>query len=449
VDASPHSGIEVPPATFWGTLKCIGPGLIITANIVGTGELIMTTKLGAEVGFELLWFILFGCFIKVFVQVEWGRYALSEGATSLQALNTLPGPRLRVSWVVWLWIGMYLGTLFQMSGMVVAIADLFTAPGGSLWTHRLWAVLTVLSVVVLLIVGRYGLVEKGSTLMVVSFTICTVVAVAALQWTTSRMSAGEVASGLVFNVPPGKLLTAFGAFAITGVGAAELMFYPIWCLEKGYARFTGPRDDSIQWAERARGWMRVLRIDAWISMVVYTVATVAFYLLGAAVLNRQGLKVTNKELIPTLERMYTSTFGEWGGWIFGVGAFMVLYSTLFVSTASNARLFADFGSIARIFTFESPERRLRVVRLAIGGIGLLLVAIYFTSGEPVTLVTIGAVAQGIMLPFLAFAAVYFRHVKTAPALRPGATWTFFLWVSSVAMTAVGIYLAGKSLKFWT
>ena len=147
MDAPPHSGIEAPPTTFWGTLKRIGPGLIITANIVGTGELIMTTKLGAEVGFELLWFILFGCFIKVFVQVEWGRYALSEGATSLQALNTLPGPRLRVSWVVWLWIGMYLGTLFQMSGMVVAIADLFTA-GGSLWSHPCVAVLTVLSVVV-------------------------------------------------------------------------------------------------------------------------------------------------------------------------------------------------------------------------------------------------------------------------------------------------------------
>ena len=186
MDASPHSGIEFPPATFWGTLKCIGPGLIITANIVGTGELIMTTKLGAEVGFQLLWFILFGCFIKVFVQIEWGRYAISEGATSLQALNSLPGPRLRVSWLVWLWIGMYLGTFFQMSGMVVAIADLFTAPGGSLWTHRLWAVLTVLSVVVLL-VSRYGLVEKASTLMVVSFTICTVVAVAALQWTTFRI----------------------------------------------------------------------------------------------------------------------------------------------------------------------------------------------------------------------------------------------------------------------
>jgi hypothetical protein len=54
-----------------------------------------------------------------------------------------------------------------------------------------------------------------------------------------------------------------------------------------------------------------------------------------------------------------------------------------------------------------------------------------------------------MLPFLAFAAVYFRHVRTPPTLRPGMAWTFFLWVSSVAMTAVGIYVAGKSLKLWT
>ncbi len=33
--------------------------------------------------------------------------------------------------------------------------------------------------------------------------------------------------------------TALATFGIIGVGAAELVVYPYWCLEKGYARFTG------------------------------------------------------------------------------------------------------------------------------------------------------------------------------------------------------------------
>ena len=62
--------------------------------------------------------------------------------------------------------------------------------------------------------------------------------------------------------------------------------------------------DSEDWARRARVWIRVMQLDAWFSMVVFTVATVAFYLLGAAVLHPQGLNPKGPEMIPTLSRMY-------------------------------------------------------------------------------------------------------------------------------------------------
>ena len=42
--------IEAPPNSFIGTLQRIGPGLITAATVVGTGELIATTVLGAENG---------------------------------------------------------------------------------------------------------------------------------------------------------------------------------------------------------------------------------------------------------------------------------------------------------------------------------------------------------------------------------------------------------------
>ena len=73
-------------------------------------------------------------------------------------------------------------------------------------------------------------------------------------------------------------------FGITGVGAAELFMYPYWCVEKGYARFCGKRQSTRDWEQRARGWIRVMHLDIICSMVIYTVATLAFYLLGAGVL---------------------------------------------------------------------------------------------------------------------------------------------------------------------
>src|SRR5690606_24781952 len=128
---------------------------------------------------------------------------------------------------------------------------------------------------ILLYVGRYRLIQAVSTVLVVSFTVMTVVSLIALQGTDWAISSSELGSGLTLSLPPDRpgldpVATALAAFGIIGLGAAELIMYPYWCLEKGYARWTGPRDEGEPWAARARGWLRVLRLDAWLSMAVYT-----------------------------------------------------------------------------------------------------------------------------------------------------------------------------------
>ena len=95
---TPESAVQTkaPPTTIRGILRSLGPGLIIAGSIVGSGELIATTTTGAEAGFTLLWLIIIGCIIKVFVQVELGRYTITTGTTTMSGLNSLPGPRLGV-----------------------------------------------------------------------------------------------------------------------------------------------------------------------------------------------------------------------------------------------------------------------------------------------------------------------------------------------------------------
>ena len=48
------SFVREPPTSFLGKLRYIGPGFILSASIVGSGELIATTILGAQAGFDLL-----------------------------------------------------------------------------------------------------------------------------------------------------------------------------------------------------------------------------------------------------------------------------------------------------------------------------------------------------------------------------------------------------------
>src|SRR5690606_2845159 len=100
-----------------------GPGLIIASSIVGSGELIATTKVGAEAGIWLLWLIVIGCVIKVFVQVEFGRFAIAEGRTTMDGMNEVPGPRLRVSWLMWYWLLMFSLGLGQLGAIVGGVGQ--------------------------------------------------------------------------------------------------------------------------------------------------------------------------------------------------------------------------------------------------------------------------------------------------------------------------------------
>ena len=119
-------------------------------------------------------------------------------------------------------------------------------------------------------------------------------------------------SGFSFELPAAGLATAIAVFGITGVGATELVMYPYWCVEKGYASFAGERDGSAAWEARARGWIRVMHLDILCSLVIYTMATVAFYLLGAGVLNRMGLVPAERDTITVLSNIYTQTLGAVG-----------------------------------------------------------------------------------------------------------------------------------------
>jgi Mn2+/Fe2+ NRAMP family transporter len=439
---APHPAVDsilpVPaPTSVGGILRQLGPGLIITASIVGSGELIVTPKLGASAGFTLLWFMILGCILKVFIQIELGRFTLAHGKTTLATMDLVPGPRVVVSWLLWLWLIMFAATVFQVAGMVGGVASILSIAGLPVAQSAI-AVIIGLVTAVLLVIGRYKLVEAAATLMVVAFTLCTMIAVIALQFTPYAVTPANLIDGFSFNLPP-SFTVAFAAFGIIGVGASELIYYPYWCLEKGYARHVGPADGTPAWNTRARGWMRVLNADAWVSCLIYTGATLAFYLLGAAVLHAKGLDVTNADMISTLSHMYVETFGPWSLWLFLVGAAAVLYSTIFVATASNARLLADAFQVFRAKKYADDADREKTIRWLCALIPIAWTLLYLIWGSPVTLVFVGAVAQGLMIPFLALAALWLNHRRTDPALRTSTFWRICLWISAACMTAVGIY----------
>ena len=577
MDPAADSGTVEPPTSFFGIAKRLGPGLIIAGSIVGSGELIATTKTGAQAGISLLWLIIIGCLIKVFVQIELGRYTINHGETTLAALNRVPGPRLRVNWIVWYWLIMVLFGLGQLGGIVGGVgqalalgfpmtgdykqaievpsenelkryigwsddvedggihfaklseADQARISGGqkrlreklaildeeqnkrgadavvavrklieverrqaelkesgadaaaleaakttvdnekavikellepNTWDDKYWAMFVTLITIAVLFRGRYNLIQTVATGLVVMFTFLTIGNVVALQFEPAfQLSASEILSGLWFQLPeslpapPGiagwevkrPLATALATFGIIGVGASELVMYPYWCLEKGYAKFTGVRSPDEAWAHRARGWMKVMRYDAFLSMVIYTTATLAFFVMGVAVLYKQGLDPDGSRMVGTLLEQYVPVFKEYAGWLFLFGAISVLYSTFLVSNAGLARIYADALKVFGLVGLHSQQTHDRAVSSFCVVLPLISLGVFCTGFNIVELVLIGGTMQAVMLPMLGFAALYFRFRMVDSRVKPGSLWDAFLIVSCIGLLIAGAWGAYSRL----
>ena len=580
-DPRADDGIVDPPVRRRDVFRQIGPGLIIAGTVVGSGELIATTKTGAQAGIYLLWLIIIACLIKVFVQVEIGRHTITHGETTLSALNRLPGPRLRVHWIIWYWfvmmaantggmgaivggVGQALALAFPLSGdyiraiqlpselelkryiawkndidrggdawaklsvdeqkrirlgqallqerlerldreaerrgakALAAVADLIAAerrvdrieasgekglaaesrreeagralarakarvdallePGAS--DDWYWASLVTLVTVVLLYFGRYGMIQTLATVLVGLFTLVTIGNVFALQFHESfRLSASELGSGLLFRLPPAgapppgmadwpivrPLATALMTFGIIGIGGTELGIYPYWCMEKGYARFTGPRRQDPAWAARAKGWMRVMRYDAFVSMVLYTIATVAFFLMGVAVMHKQGLDPAGMRMVSTLLEQYVPAFGEHARSLFLFGAIAVLFSTFLIGNASTARLLTDVLKVSRFMRRDDPRTHERSVVWFSVAQPIIALGVFTTGADPVALVLFNGLAQALMLPLMGLAALHFRYREIDARLKPGPWWDRMLLLSSLGLLIAGGWLAWSTL----
>ncbi len=430
--------VQEPPRTILTSIKHLGPGLIVTANIVGVGELIATPTLGAQVGFAALWLIIISCLVKVIIQGELGRYTISTGETTMKALNKVPGPKLLVSWPIWCWFFMIMLVFLQIGAMIGGISQVLQHLVPKVNT-TIWSVIITLFGMSILIRGRYKFIVRSLTLMVAVFSIFTLFCAVMIKWTPYSITPSDIMEGFKFHIPKGGLVTSMAVFGIVGVGATELIMYPYWCLEKGYARFTGAVEESRSWINRARGWIRVMHIDILFSMFIYTLATIAFFILGASVLYQMGIVPKEDEMIKILSNMYTSTVGVWASTIFLGGAFFVFFSTFISAVATHSRTFTDIFEMIGWIKINSYKERMKYVGRLCIIIPIICFTLYSLIGKPILMIIIGGTAQAIMLPVIAFSTIYLRYKHTNKNILPPKITDILLWICSTIILCFAVY----------
>lgn len=431
-----------PPKTFAGRLKHLGPSVIVSGSIVGSGELLLTAGLGAVAGFTLLWWVLVSCWSKSIVQAEITRYCISTGDTYMRALNRLPGripgPVQPVGWPIWLAVLSFFPGIFGLGGIVggagQGLALIFDGLNPTVATG-----IVSLGAIAILATGSYRYLERIMIGLVMSFTVITLFSSGVMQTTEFQMTMDDLVEGFSFHFPLALAALAIAMYGYTGVNGGEIAAYTYWCVEKGYPKYIGSDPSEPGWVDRAKGWLKVLHSDVWLTLIILTFATVPFYLLGAGVLHATGARPEGLETVEVLAGMFTGTLGGWSLLLFAVGAFCILFSTTLSGVGAGGRIFPDyvveFGFIKRTKINRKVWTRGYVIVIPI-------IAFFLDLGfqRPIFLVMISATFAAITLPIQSGATLWLQARHMDQRIKPSLLVKSGLWLTFVFQLLMSIFV---------
>ena len=444
--------MRTAPKTFKERLKFIGPSVIVTGSVVGSGSIVMTPLLGAAAGFLLLWWLLLSMWSKPIIQAEISRYVVVTKKTFLEAFADMPGFKTTIqgkttSWLVWF---MFIGVIPSIAGMG-GLAGAVAEAGNTMFpllSTEVWVFISCLITWLLLYFGSYRSLERTLLAMVLFFSFMTLIIALAMQSTEYQVNLNQISEGLSFSFPTEHLPLALAVFGFTGISYGEIMAYTYWCLEKGYAENTG---NDI---EEKKHWIKTMQTDVWITVFFITLGTLPFFFLGAGVLNnvpelQESLATSSfwdVDVISSLQNMFSLVLGGWAKWLFIILAFFVLFSTLLSGTAAFTRTISDY-LISMGLVREKTDTRTKLIKLIAFVIPFLSGLFYFILPNPITLLLIAGIWAAMGLPIVNIGALYLVN-KLEPALQPKVSTKVILWVSLVLqLSLAGLIVYDIGLNF--
>lgn len=404
---------------FWKTL---GPGLVWAAAAIGVSHLVQSTRAGAEYGFALVGVVVLVNVLK-YPFFEFGpRYAGATGESLLDGYRRLGG------WAVAVFLVVTFGTMFTVLAVVTVVTgSLATQVLGPALSPAGYSAVLLGVCAVILIPGRYPLLDKVVKGIMVVLTLSTVAAVAAaLLGGRAQVAAGP--SPWTREAFP--FVIALAGWMPSAIDIS--VWHSLWTLER--TKETGYRPK-----------LREVLLDFNVGYVGTACLALGFLALGAFVLHGRGVELpaSGAAFAQELIRVYTDLLGPWSRPVIAVAAFTTMFSTTLTVADAFPRVLARAGQIVAPRLTDQREDALYwgwMVVLTGGALTL----IFAFSNRMLDLVDLATTLSFLTAPVLSW--LNFRAV-TSPHMPPGTTpppWLHTLaWiglVGSVIFAAVFLVL---------
>jgi Mn2+/Fe2+ NRAMP family transporter len=408
-------------------LKSLGPGILFASTAIGVSHLVQSTRAGADYGFGLLWAVILANVLK-YPFFEYGaRYASATGE------SLIDGYKRKGLWMLWLYVGITLASMFFVSAAVGAVTagfmhQLFGLE--KLFSIKITTGLVFILCIAILLIGRYKILDRlikviGSVLLI------------------STLSAFFIS---IWQGPKSHDFSFFSAEVLdpTGPGFLFLIALMGWMptavdLSAWSSLWTIARAKESGYRPSLKETLNEFRFGYWLSALLAP----CFLVLGAFLVygTGQSLNASSAGFANDIISLYTENIGDWSELLIAASAFSIMFGTCIAVFDGYAR--AGRRVIVLLQNKEglnqSNSRLYSFLLLVIGGGAL---AIYYFFGTSLkSLVDIATSISFVIAPIIAI--VNFQLVSHLPeeAARPKLLMRILSYAGIIFLSAFSlIYL---------
>ena len=395
--------------------KSLGPGLLFAGAAVGVSHLVQSTRAGADFGFGLLWVLLLATIFK-YPFFQFGpRYAAATGETLLDGYKKLGKVVLAISYAI-SFLTMFIiqaAVTIVTAGLAINIFgtfDLFT-----------WSVLITISSMIILLVGKYKLLDGLMKYVILLLTICTLFAVtAALLKNNQAFSFEQV-------IPKGTIeitfLIAFLGWMPTSLDIS--IWQSIWSVEKekiSHQKIT-PKQAIFDFNV---GYIGTIFLAA------------CFLILGALVMHNSEQSFSNKGGIfaEQLIELYTKNLGNFAYVFIAIAALTTMFSTTITALDASPRAMSKANELL----FPTKIKLNYWFWIVVLSLGTFIILKYFSDNMGL-MVKIGTILSFLTAPFYAILNYILITGKHTPKEHRPSIYLKILSICGI------IFLAGFSAWF--
>lgn len=370
------------------TLKSLGPGLLFAGASIGVSHLVMSTRAGAEYGFSLIWALLLVHLFK-YPFFQYGpRYAMATGESLVEGYRKL-GKGVLITYFI-----LAFCTMFTIQAAVTIVtAGLAINLFGLTENPVTWSVIITIVIILILLIGRYKLLDNLMKVIIAILTITTITSVIAATL------GNETSYSFAQMLPKGSLEIGF-LIAFLGWMPSPLdlsVIHSLWALEKKKETPDFSTKESIT--------------DFNIGYIFTIILGLCFLSLGVLIMYGTGENFSSSAggFAQQLIGLYTSAIGNWAYLIIAIAAFTTMFSTTLTTLDASPRALSATVSILS----KNAIKKSYWFWISLLSIGTIIILNYFIS-EMGTLIKIATTLSFLSAPFFAISNFVLISGKHTP-----------------------------------